>query len=186
MAARKAPSHMALIENREGLISDFGGHLRGKTTALSLIVVRLAMVMFAIVGGTVSAQAQELPKYVGPETCKTCHSDAYSKWKSTGHGKSDRSFTPRQKASPTCTLCHAPQADTGGMNRVTCEACHGPGGNYVVQMAKGNGSAVKKSGVVMPNSKTCDLCHGSRSVPSKRQFDFVKRKSRIRHGRKNN
>ena len=53
------------------------------------------------------------PDYVGAEVCKTCHEPSYQQWKGTAMG---RAF-----------LDH-PKTDT---ERLTCEACHGPGRAHV-------------------------------------------------------
>src|ERR1700722_14015392 len=63
----------------------------------------------AVVGSTPSA---DISKYVGAETCKTCHDEIYSSWEKRPHWKT--------------TL------DTkGGPSHQGCEGCHGPGADHV-------------------------------------------------------
>jgi len=60
----------------------------------------------------------------------------------------------------TCGKCHAPGIETGSPSYgVSCESCHGPGGNHV--------SATDKKGTMSPEvAKTsCNTCHESN--PSK-------------------
>lgn len=58
------------------------------------------------------ATPAEASKYVGSETCKTCHEDLYNKWERTPHWKT--------------TL------DTkGGPSHQGCEGCHGPGADHI-------------------------------------------------------
>ena len=57
----------------------------------------------------VNAASPDVSKYVGAETCKTCHEEIYNSWAKTPHWKT--------------TL------DTkGGPSHQGCEDCHGPGG----------------------------------------------------------
>src|ERR1700723_2648532 len=58
------------------------------------------------------APSPETSKYVGAETCKTCHEEIYNSWEKTPHWKT--------------TL------DTkGGPSHQGCEGCHGPGADHV-------------------------------------------------------
>ena len=58
------------------------------------------------------ASPAEDSKYVGSDTCKTCHEDRYNDWAKTPHWKT--------------TL------DTkGGPSHQGCEGCHGPGAEHV-------------------------------------------------------
>ena len=59
-----------------------------------------------------NASSPEASKYVGSDTCKTCHEDRYNDWAKTAHWKT--------------TL------DTkGGPSHQGCEGCHGPGADHV-------------------------------------------------------
>jgi hypothetical protein len=51
-------------------------------------------------------------KYVGAETCKTCHEEIYNAWEKTPHWK-----TTLDKK--------------GGPSHQGCEGCHGPGADHV-------------------------------------------------------
>src|SRR5208283_151689 len=59
-----------------------------------------------------SAVSSEGSKYVGAETCKTCHEEIYSAWEKTPHWK-----TTLNKE--------------GGPAKQGCEGCHGPGADHV-------------------------------------------------------
>ncbi len=54
----------------------------------------------------------ETSKYVGAETCKTCHDEIYNSWEKTPHWK-----TTLNKE--------------GGPSKQGCEGCHGPGADHV-------------------------------------------------------
>ena len=59
-----------------------------------------------------SALSSDVSKYVGAETCKTCHEEIYNAWEKTPHWKT----TLNTK---------------GGPSKQACEGCHGPGADHV-------------------------------------------------------
>jgi len=98
-----------------------------------------------------SAQSNRLPaartpssnasKYVGAETCKSCHEETYNAWEKTAHWK-----TTLNK--------------DGGPSHQGCEGCHGPGGDHVA----GGGDKAKiytfKDASRQETSARCLTCHG--------------------------
>ena len=58
------------------------------------------------------ASPSEDSKYVGSDTCKTCHEDLYNNWAKTPHWKT----TLDTKSGPS---------------HQGCEGCHGPGADHV-------------------------------------------------------
>jgi DmsE family decaheme c-type cytochrome len=102
----------------------------------------------AVGKNTASGQAANAPatsapddsKYVGSETCKTCHEDLYNAWENTPHQK---------------TLL-----DTkGGPSHQGCEGCHGPGADHVA----GGGDVTKifkfKNASTKEVDAKCLTCH---------------------------
>ncbi|MGB9238298.1 MAG: cytochrome c3 family protein, partial [Terriglobales bacterium] len=59
-----------------------------------------------------SAPSADTSKYVGAETCKTCHEETYNAWEKTPHWK---------------TMLNK----EGGPSHQGCEGCHGPGAEHV-------------------------------------------------------
>jgi DmsE family decaheme c-type cytochrome len=87
-----------------------------------------------------SAQSTDPSKYVGAETCKTCHEKIYDGWEKTPHWKT--------------TL------DTkGGPSHQGCEGCHGPGADHVA----GAGDVTKiftfKNASTKEINARCMTCH---------------------------
>jgi DmsE family decaheme c-type cytochrome len=83
----------------------------------------------------------EVSKYVGAETCKTCHEEIYNAWEKTPHWKT----TLNKK---------------GGPSKQGCEGCHGPGAEHVA----GGGDKTKifafEGKPRQETSALCLSCHG--------------------------
>jgi DmsE family decaheme c-type cytochrome len=79
-------------------------------------------------------------KYVGSDTCKTCHEELYNSWEKTPHWK-----TTLNKS--------------GGAAKRGCEGCHGPGAEHVA----GGGDATKiytfKNASAGEINERCMTCH---------------------------
>jgi hypothetical protein len=106
-------------------------------------------------------QPPETAEYVGHEQCKMCHSDLYQSWSRTRHAKAfDLLVNAGKENDPACLKCHTTGYGNEGYGKsdkseelkgVTCEACHGPGGNH-------NGDKTRIIG--QPLARTCtDPCH---------------------------
>ncbi|MFZ1166910.1 MAG: DmsE family decaheme c-type cytochrome, partial [Candidatus Sulfotelmatobacter sp.] len=84
----------------------------------------------------------DISKYVGAETCKTCHEEIYNAWEKTPHWK-----TTLNKA--------------GGPARQGCEGCHGPGADHVA----GGGDVTKIFNPAKHSAKEVDAkcltCHAA-------------------------
>jgi DmsE family decaheme c-type cytochrome len=80
-------------------------------------------------------------KYVGADTCKTCHEDIYNNWAKTAHWKT--------------TL------DTkGGPSKQGCEGCHGPGAEHVAAGGDKTKIFVFTGKPRQETSARCLTCHG--------------------------
>ncbi|MFC1838145.1 cytochrome c3 family protein [Thermodesulfobacteriota bacterium] len=93
--------------------------------------------------------------YMGSDSCKDCHTDAYDSWKASRHA----SIFTASDTSPECMECHVT-----GINDFTppeeysvgCEACHGPGKEHIA----GDGNPDK---IVSSNSADiCGRCHSNK------------------------
>jgi len=87
-----------------------------------------------------NSQAPDSSKYVGAETCKTCHEKIYEGWEKTPHWK---------------TTLDA----KGGPSHQGCEGCHGPGADHVA----GGGDVSKiftfKNASTKEINGRCMTCH---------------------------
>ena len=89
----------------------------------------------------VHAPSPEDSKYVGAETCKTCHEEIYNAWEKTPHWK-----TTLNKA--------------GGPSKQGCEGCHGPGADHVAGGGDKTKIYVFEGKSREQTSARCLSCHG--------------------------
>ncbi len=169
----------------------------------------LMMILSLIFIGNLSAQHQR--KYMGAAKCKMCHKKAnqgeqYKIWKKTAHAKAyktlagdkakkyakERGIADPQK-SDKCLKCHvtAYNVDKKYLGKkfkktdgVSCESCHGPGGDYYKKktMKKLFAKKIKPAsvGLTIPNEKVCVRCHNDES-PDFKGFDYKKYFAKIKH-----
>ena len=176
--------------------------------------------LFALVGGLLvlawSTASAQTPSYVGAKKCKACHLKQFQSWEQTKMAKSfellragtaagaktkanldpQKDYTHDEK----CLGCHTTgHGKPGGfvsiektpeLVGVQCEACHGPGSEYL----KDGGMTLKnnqykraelvKLGLVVIGADTCmSLCHNSKSpfVGKDYVFDYEKRRVQGTH-----
>lgn len=92
------------------------------------LVVLAAVVAVPLVGFSQGGE------YVGLDTCAACHTDVADSFGKTGHANALEVLKDAgSDGDPECLGCH-----TTGLSdskyvdgAVTCEACHGPGGEHV-------------------------------------------------------
>ncbi len=146
------------------------------------------------------------PKYVGVQACGTCHNSAMmnrqvSHWRMTGHARAwavlatpkayqvakAKGLTGEPQKAPECLRCHSTgHGQTPGRfmegalisDGVTCEACHGPGGEYMPEGIMRDRLAAKKAGLLEASAETCKGCHeGAHNKP----FDLEMAMKKIAH-----
>lgn len=118
--------------------------------------------------------------FVGPETCRGCHPEAYARWKLGKHARAKDSLTPSQQKDARCLSCHSPNENDQGFAHVTCETCHGGGQYYTAAYVMKDPELVRLVGLVDPSEKGCRTCHDA-SSPSLKPFDFVEKLKLIDH-----
>jgi DmsE family decaheme c-type cytochrome len=87
------------------------------------------------------SSSPEVSKYVGAETCKTCHEEIYNAWEKTPHWKT----TLNTK---------------GGPSKQGCEGCHGPGADHVAGGGDKTKIFVFEGKSRQQTSARCLSCHG--------------------------
>jgi len=118
--------------------------------------------------------------FVGPESCKACHPEAYLAWKQSKHARAKDSLSPVQQKDARCTSCHSPNEEDQTIAGISCESCHGGGQYYATNYVMKDNELVRLAGLVDPSEKSCRTCHDA-SSPSLRPFDFVEKLKLIDH-----
>ena len=125
------------------------------------------------------------PHYVGIAACEKCHAGASmnrqaSRWRLSAHARAYAVLsTPKAleiskkawvagdpQAAPPCLKCHA----TGGgavagapgfsyREGVGCEACHGPGSDYLAEAVMRDATTARRAGLAADPGATCAACH---------------------------
>ena len=174
---------------------------------VGLLFLAFGLILF--LSSAPPCQAADAPQhnYVGAAKCKMCHNSAakgqqFTKWTESPHSKAyatlagdaakkiaaEKGIADPQKADE-CLRCHvtghgAPAAKLTDKYKaedgVGCESCHGPGGGYWKMTVMKDRSKSVAAGLVLPNEKTCVVCHNSDS-PSFESFDFSAMSAKIAH-----
>lgn len=118
--------------------------------------------------------------FVGSESCRTCHVEAFEQWKDSPHARAHQTLTPAQQKDQRCIQCHAPDEAKGGDPGVSCETCHGAGEYYWPDHVMRDSELARASGLQMPDAKACLLCHDAAS-PALAPFDPAKKMAEIDH-----
>jgi hypothetical protein len=129
-----------------------------------------------VLGSAVAAAAD----FLGPESCKGCHPEAYAVWRASKHARSMESLTAEQQHDARCTTCHAPNLADQKMAVIGCETCHGGGQYYAPAYVMKDPELARLVGLVDPSEKSCRSCHESAS-PSLKPFQFAEKLKAIDH-----
>ncbi|MCU0681472.1 MAG: cytochrome c family protein [Polyangiaceae bacterium] len=108
-------------------------------------------------------------RYVGVETCATCHAGARDVWQGTAHSHAYATLSRQFKEyNLDCVSCHVTGYERPGGSTVTenaalqnvqCESCHGPGSLHAADPSK------KGAIVAQPDPQGCvSGCHHSPHV----------------------
>lgn len=138
--------------------------------------VRLGIVALALVLAAPAFAAD----FVGSETCRGCHLEAWEQWRESPHARAIASLSAEQKKDARCLACHARDAAQGGDPGVTCETCHGAGEYYSPSYVMRDAELARATGLQLPDAKSCQICHDA-SSPSLGKFDPVEKMKAIDH-----
>lgn len=135
------------------------------------------LVALALLAAPTAASSAD---FVGAESCKACHPEAYAAWKNSKHARAFESLTAQQKKDARCVSCHAPDLAAQGSAGITCETCHGGGEYYSPAYVMKDAELSRMVGLTDPLEKHCRACHDA-SSPSLRPFEFVEKLKLIDH-----
>lgn len=150
--------------------------------------------------------------YTGISRCKMCHNTKkwgkiYDKWAATKHaaayatlaGKESQALAKKMnikdaQKSEKCLVCHVTGYEASAKLKgekysmeegVTCEACHGPAGDYVKShIKKDKKKQAAADGLIMPteelSKELCVKCHNKKS-PTYKEFSYKKYVKLVEH-----
>ncbi|MBT3231665.1 MAG: cytochrome C554 [Calditrichaeota bacterium] len=148
-------------------------------------------------------------KFVGTKKCKMCHQKAkkgeiFEKWAASAHAKAYHTlgeaaakeiYTKLGKEGnpqedPACLKCHVAGYGLDSTltvkvvkeNGVTCESCHGAGGDYWKKSVMVDHDASVAAGMVADPKAGCVKCHNE-EAPTFKGFDFEERWKEIKHAK---
>jgi len=146
-------------------------------------------------------------KFVGAEKCKMCHNSPgkgaqFTKWSESKHAKAFATLATEEakkaaqakgiadpQKAPECLKCHvtghgSPAEMLGEKYKmeegVSCEACHGAGGDYMAMAVMKDKAKSVEAGLVEPNEAVCKTCHNPES-PTFKEFNFATASAAIAH-----
>jgi hypothetical protein len=173
--------------------------------------ISLILCLFFLQTGAAFLKADEI-EYVGSRKCKMCHIKQYNTWKTSKMALAFESLKPGVSAdakqarglnpdkdytsNEECLPCHTTGfgkpggylniEETPDLAGVGCEACHGPGKEYLktdlmsLKNKDHSLESVRAAGLIYPvDRETCESqCHNEESpfVSADQEFDFDKRK----------
>lgn len=154
---------------------------------------------------------EQAREFVGAGKCKTCHKSEkqgkqYPIWQESKHAKAYETLASDEakaiaaekgidnpQAAGECLKCHidAYGVDASLLGKkyakeegVSCESCHGAGGDYwkkatmtAITAGELDGATV---GLIKPTEKTCKKCHNEES-PSYKPFNYEEMYAKIAH-----
>lgn len=126
------------------------------------------------------AATSRAAEFVGAEACRACHAAAYEAWKDSPHARAAALLTAEQQKDGRCVQCHAKDTALGGDAGVTCETCHGAGGNYWPNYVMRDAELARATGLVLPDARSCVACHDATS-PTLEPFNAADKMKRIDH-----
>ena len=176
------------------------------------IVFGLAAVM-VFAAATAYAQGEAKHKFVGAAKCKMCHNTEkqgkiFDKWMASKHAQAFTSLaseeakkvaTAKGIADPqkadACLKCHVTghgaaaellDVKYAAAEGVTCESCHGAGGDYwknevMKAVAAGTTKGADVGLTSKPDEKSCTKCHNAES-PTFKAFVYKEMWAKIQHG----
>ena len=145
--------------------------------------------------------------FVGAEKCKMCHNSPgkgaqFTQWSRSRHAKAFATLASDEAkriaaalgiADPQkdekCLRCHVTGHGVSAAmltdnykakEGVSCESCHGPGGDYwKMDVMKDRAKSVA-AGLIIPDEKTCTGCHNSEN-PTFKGFEYKAMLAQVAH-----
>ena len=178
----------------------------------STLVVALLALGVMMSGLSIAQEAEETPELVGAKKCGMCHKKEASgaqlvKWEESRHAKAFATLASEKavakakelglgnpQESAVCLRCHVtafPVLDDIANQKITleegvsCESCHGAGGDYwkkktMTAVFAGEVEAASVGLQSPVTEETCVGCHNEEN-PFHKEFNFAEASAKIAH-----
>lgn len=167
-------------------------------------ILLLSVMVLLVAAGTTIAQDHA---YVGVKRCSMCHKAEkggmiFEKWQETSHSKAfatlasdeakkiyaDMGKEGNPQEAAECLKCHVTgfgvdASLTSALSHedgVSCEACHGAGGDYWKKTVMMDRDKAIEMGMVADPGANCTTCHNEES-PTFKAFNFEEMWPKIEH-----
>ncbi len=127
---------------------------------------------------------------VGAAACASCHKAEHKSWKKDPHAGAMAALSEPDRARVECVTCHATATASGIPPKtldgyrvdegVSCESCHGPGGDHVAAPSKDNIVGLGESCPECVIESICTSCHTPAWDPA---WNLKERLPAAKHGR---
>lgn len=144
--------------------------------AMRSLLLRVVILMGVGAGATPAAAHD----FLGPESCQSCHPEAWSAWRASAHARAKEVLSPLQQKDARCLSCHSPAETDQKVASVSCESCHGGGQYYTARYVMKDADLARLVGLIDPSEKQCRSCHDA-SSPSVKPFEFVSKLKAMDH-----
>ena len=125
--------------------------------------------------------AREPATYVGLTKCAACHFDQYKDWKGSEHNRAFEILPLKYRDDASCLECHTTGNATDATSQqfgVSCESCHGPGGEHSKLALRFVNELITEEGLTSLRGKIqrldmvqCVKCHVSKAHKKHPPFD---------------
>ena len=175
---------------------------------LAATILVLLVSVLTPAGAAMATEPAAAHEFIGADGCKLCHKaeekgNQYGKWQGSAHAKAYETLATdaakkitaakglgdNPQAVAECLSCHVTghgaKPELLGKKYavaegVSCESCHGAGGDYKKKATMESRELSIAAGMVVPDEKTCRTCHNEKS-PSFKGFDFATAYAKIAH-----
>ena len=120
-------------------------------------------------------------EYVGLTKCAACHFDQYKDWKGSEHNRAFEILPLKYRTDASCLECHTTGLATDVTSQqfgVSCESCHGPGGEHSKYALRFVNEIITEEGLTLLRGKIqrldmiqCVKCHVSKAHKKHPPFD---------------
>ena len=145
--------------------------------------------------------------FVGEAVCAKCHggplgNQVHEHWQGTAHARAWRDLAGERarvvaremgvagdpQTAASCLVCHSTGQDAPEALRlampaaegVSCEACHGPGGDYAKKLVMPETREAHRHGLRPDPQASCPMCHEA-EVAHLKPFDYKARWPLVAH-----